>query len=335
MENTYRYDRMGLKTEQKYTQQILNIFPQYKILEYRYKYYKSGYSVAQVHVWCGTEGHPSYWTNVSVLLKGHQCKMCNKENFSKHAFDRLGGEEYLRNLCSQRGYHFINFELSVKKLNNSKITMKDKNGYYHYVTLETLRWFSESISDSPFSKKNPYKVENAKLWCKLNRPDYEFVDDHFSTVHDMYLFKYIGNFPMADEDRMFYCRWSNFTISQSTHPKIKISRNTRVLYEYLKSKKYLFYQEYPVEGMVSSRGKSLFFDFFLPQYNTAIEVDGEQHFQPIKVFGGLARYKIQQDNDKKKNDFCVQHKIKIIRLSYLDFESDNYKTIINNNLNAL
>jgi very-short-patch-repair endonuclease len=58
------------------------------------------------------------------------------------------------------------------------------------------------------------------------------------------------------------------------------------------------------------------FDFYLPEYNTCIEFDGEQHFKPIKIFGGYERFKKQQQTDEFKNKFCCENNIKLIRISY-------------------
>lgn len=44
-------------------------------------------------------------------------------------------------------------------------------------------------------------------------------------------------------------------------------------------------------------------DFFLPDYNVAIEYQGEQHFYPIEYFGGEKgfEYRNKLDVRKKKN----------------------------------
>ncbi len=58
------------------------------------------------------------------------------------------------------------------------------------------------------------------------------------------------------------------------------------------------------------------FDFYLPEYNTCIEFDGEQHFRPIKFFGGDEEFRYRQQNDEIKNNYCAEHHINLIRLPY-------------------
>ena len=68
------------------------------------------------------------------------------------------------------------------------------------------------------------------------------------------------------------------------------------------------------------------FDFYLPDYNTCIEFDGEQHFKPIKHFGGKERFKQQQKNDQIKNDYCVENNIALIRIS--DYSDEALDSLI-------
>ena len=53
-------------------------------------------------------------------------------------------------------------------------------------------------------------------------------------------------------------------------------------------------------------------DFYLPEYNIAIECQGEQHFKPIKFFGGeLNFYRgVKRDVDKKR--LCRENNVKLI-----------------------
>lgn len=60
-------------------------------------------------------------------------------------------------------------------------------------------------------------------------------------------------------------------------------------------------------------------DFYLPDYNLIIEYDGEQHFKPIEIFGGVERFEKTQELDALKTQLCEEHNIKLIRISYTQF----------------
>lgn len=78
------------------------------------------------------------------------------------------------------------------------------------------------------------------------------------------------------------------------------------------------------------------FDFYLPKYNICIEYDGEQHFRPVN-FGGISdecaiiNFNKTQVHDNIKNNYCEQHKINLIRISYLN--KNNISTILDNAIN--
>ena len=46
------------------------------------------------------------------------------------------------------------------------------------------------------------------------------------------------------------------------------------------------------------------FDFYLPNINTCIEYDGEQHFLPVEYFGGEDAFNRQVTYDNIKNEWC-------------------------------
>jgi Zn finger protein HypA/HybF involved in hydrogenase expression len=58
------------------------------------------------------------------------------------------------------------------------------------------------------------------------------------------------------------------------------------------------------------------FDFYLPNLNTCIEYDGEQHFKPVIRFGGEDGFIRVQKSDKLKNQYCKKNGIKLIRIPY-------------------
>ena len=63
---------------------------------------------------------------------------------------------------------------------------------------------------------------------------------------------------------------------------------------------------------------SMSLDFYLPDYNVAIECQGIQHFKPIEYFGGEQAYKNQIERDLIKLKLCVENNIKLIYINYFD-----------------
>lgn len=74
------------------------------------------------------------------------------------------------------------------------------------------------------------------------------------------------------------------------------------------------------------------FDFAIFNQNgqliKLIQYDGEQHFKPIEYFGGEQKFKIQQDRDQKKNEYCQAHGIKLLRIPYTQFDNISLEMLI-------
>ena len=61
--------------------------------------------------------------------------------------------------------------------------------------------------------------------------------------------------------------------------------------------------------------RRLFLDFFLPEYNIAIECQGLQHFSPVDLFGGKDFFDETLKRDKAKQELCNDHNIKVLYYS--------------------
>lgn len=58
------------------------------------------------------------------------------------------------------------------------------------------------------------------------------------------------------------------------------------------------------------------FDFYLPKYNSCIEYDGLQHFEPVDWFGGEESLKITKSHDSIKTNYCKDNNIPLLRIAY-------------------
>ena len=68
--------------------------------------------------------------------------------------------------------------------------------------------------------------------------------------------------------------------------------------------------------------QKLSLDFYLPDYNIAIECQGKQHFIPNNYFGGESRFNEDILRDKVKHDLCKANNIKVIY--FVDLSTDNF-----------
>lgn len=67
--------------------------------------------------------------------------------------------------------------------------------------------------------------------------------------------------------------------------------------------------------------KALSFDFFLPSYRAAIELDGGQHFEDVRFSKDQeSDFEVIQIRDKIKNDYCRKNNIDLLRISYSEID---------------
>lgn len=64
------------------------------------------------------------------------------------------------------------------------------------------------------------------------------------------------------------------------------------------------------------------FDFYLPSYNCLIEFDGCQHFKKgTGYYDNEEKFKLTQEHDNYKNQWCKEHNIPIIRIPYTHYNN--------------
>lgn len=87
-----------------------------------------------------------------------------------------------------------------------------------------------------------------------------------------------------------------------------------IVEDFLISKKISYNREFRFEDC---RNKNpLPFDFYLPDFNTCIECQGQQHYYPIEYFGGAENYNKVVFRDKIKKEYCENNSIQLLYIPY-------------------
>lgn len=105
----------------------------------------------------------------------------------------------------------------------------------------------------------------------------------------------------------------------------------RMFESYLIKKKIQYIPEYRFNNCRDI--KPLPFDFYLSEFDCLIEIDGEQHFKPVR-FGNDKdapdkRFDLQQKHDKIKEDYCKSNKIALLRIPYTCFDDGTWEQVFN------
>lgn len=99
-------------------------------------------------------------------------------------------------------------------------------------------------------------------------------------------------------------------------PQCKESHGERAVRLWFEKHGVEYVREYKFEDCRDE--KTLPFDFYIPQYNAACEVQGIQHYKPVEHFGGEDAFIRQQHHDKIKADYCKANNIRLLCIPYYE-----------------
>lgn len=131
-----------------------------------------------------------------------------------------------------------------------------------------------------------------------------------------YLLVWCGN----PNHKPYKVKFNNFKDCNSRCPECNTnSKGEEKIKEVLIKYNIKFNQQYLFNDCRNTR--PLPFDFYLPQYNIAIEYDGRQHYKLDCFNMNLLDLMNLKYNDNKKTQYCNDNNIKLIRIPYCDFNN--------------
>lgn len=126
-------------------------------------------------------------------------------------------------------------------------------------------------------------------------------------------------------------------LQQGQHcPRCKISNGERLIKNYLDKNKIEYTYGKKYDGLIGIGGRQLSYDFYLPEYNVLIEMQGIQHVQPVdftyshNIELAETNFKKQQEHDKRKREYAEAHNIPLLEIWY--DEIDHIDTILDSYL---
>jgi len=160
---------------------------------------------------------------------------------------------------------------------------------------------------------------------KVRQTDEEFIEKSKNIHGDKYDYSIIKYINAHTKIKIICKKHGIFEQSPSNHlsgqgcPICYESKGEKTITKLLNEINIKFIKQKKFQNCKNIR--QLPFDFYLPEYNTCIEFDGEQHFRSIEKYGGENGLKNRQNNDKIKTNFCQNNNIKLLRIKF--DEKDN------------
>lgn len=109
----------------------------------------------------------------------------------------------------------------------------------------------------------------------------------------------------------------NSHIQGSGCPSCSSSKGEEEVCNILLSNGIKFMREYTIQvpNEINTSGHA-YIDFYLPEYNTFVEYNGIQHYNPKMAFGGSFKFERQQARDEYVRQYCKDNNIKLIEIRY-------------------
>jgi len=243
------------------------------------------------------KGHESIQT-VKNLLKGHGCNTCGNNRSSEK--QKSNFDDVLKKFRSKHGdkYDYSDFVYKKNRI-NSTINCPEHGPF----------------QQSAWSHMNG----NGCASCSNNKKlDTENFIKRAKSVHTInYDYSNVEYVNMKTPVTIICPKHGPFTQVPATHvisgsgcPVCSQSYGERLIELFLNKNKISYVRQKKFKEC--SYKQLLPFDFFLPEYNTCIEFNGIQHYQPVELFGGEPNYKLTILRDSIKQKFCDDNSIKLI-----------------------
>lgn len=268
-----------------------------------------------------------------LTQKNYQCNDC--ANKQRHlTLIKKTNEKYKKDLARQ-GFEIID-DTKLYKSNDNVPIRELSTGYLGYVYASHIGHIKKMLVFSEYFNLDNY-IYNVKQYIKNNNISTKclgFSDKTDGSQRKHKLVRFQCSCGEIFETTIFHFMSgkTRCDVCQS-----RISTNELKVRQFLEDNHIDFVREYRIEACRDLT--VLPFDFQLTKTKQLIEIDGEQHFKPTR-FGGMSIEEAQsefeqtQKRDKIKNDFCKQHKIPLLRISYKDIDNENYKQMILDYINT-
>lgn len=248
--------------------------------------------------------------SVDNIRKGCNCPKCI--GVAKPTLDEI------RDYVNQFNYELID-EVYIN--NSTKLNFRCENNHIY-----SARWCQFKRGQRcPYCKGNKkYSIEEVEQY--ITSKGYQLVSKEYKGAH-MKLELICPN------QHEYMCSFHNFLSGKRCSLCNKISKGEEEIKKVLNELNINFKFQYVFHDC--KRIFNLPFDFYLEDYNIAIEYDGEQHFHPVDFAGKGEEWANEQlmkvrERDAIKDEYCRNNNIKLIRIPYYEFK--NIKNIITNTL---
>ena len=286
----------GIKmTHEQYVKRLQIINPYIFVVE---KYINNNTKIKHK---CLKDGYEWYATPANIL-KGKGCPVCGGTIHKTH-------EQYVKQLRLKNPNIIV-----IDKYINNSTKIKHKCLLHNY-EWETSPKNVLNGQGCPMCKgeklKNAFKMDNNEYINRLYAIDKNVVvlDEYINARTPIKHKCLIDGFEWyAAPDNLLHghgCPQCN-TCNKS--------KGEKLISEWLSDNNILYKQQKTFDDCKDKQ--ALPFDFYISNYNIAIEYNGKQHYEPVDYFGGEEAFEYTVRHDIIKRDYCDKNNILLVSIPY-------------------
>jgi len=247
---------------------------------------------------------------------------CNKCSIGIRASKKQKSYSEIVSDFNAHGFYVI--ENQQHKNTQDKFIVMNKQGYKGYIS---YRHMMQGESFAIFSMKTNRDnfIYNARQYCIINK-----IPSYIIGLSKNRRWSRQGIVVQCSCGTKFETSISSFCSGKTRCSRCvcRQSKYEKIVSTFLKDNNIEYIFQYSVNGCKDTN--LLRFDFYLPKYNAVIEVDGEQHFYPIKYSQYdtqekcFERFQYIVKHDNIKTTYCNENNITLLRIAYTDIKNKQY-----------
>lgn len=326
---------MRKKTFKEVEEEVLNLGKnKYKVFP---PYINSKEKIKFLHVTCGHY----FYMRFNSFKNGQRCPLCGAKHSNK--LRSKSQDEFINDV---NNFYGINEYSVLGKYINANVPIKVRHNKCGNIYMSR----PADLIRGHGCQKCAYITRSSKIGISQRTPLSEVKDSIRKILGNSYVVltkdsEYKGNrqkilIKHLACGSIYKARYSDIQSKFTGCPVCsnkKSSKGERIIIECLEEKGYSLGKDY-YYGYTNSGAKAklnLHFDFYFPNNSLAIEYDGKQHFKPINYFGGLETFKVIQEHDRIKDDFCKSKGITLLRIPYLKCTKESIGKELDKSLSGL
>ena len=264
----------------------------------KYDYSKVEYFNAKTNVCIICPEHGEFWQKPFKHLSGHGCPNCCTTT-------KLTLDEFIKKAKEIHGDKYDYSKVEYENVETKVCIICPEHGEFWQTP--DVHLYNKCGCSRCSGVKKPTTEEFIESAKKIHGDKYDY-----SKV------EYINNSTkvciICPEHGEFWQTPANH-LKEKGCPVCRQSKLEKKIYDFLTEKKINFEQEKKFDWLKFNTNLRL--DFYLPDYNIAIECQGEQHYKPVDMSGrgenwALEQFKEQQIRDTIKQQLCEEHGILVL-----------------------